>query len=327
MEKYYVSIDVGGTKVKYAIFDADKNLQHTFSHGTNLSFSAEEFFDNIAANIKNFCKEKGLDHEGLIGVGVGLPSFIKFDEGVILMTSNIPNLNNFPAKSYLSTLLGKPVAIDNDGNVAAIAEHRHGAGRGSKHMLYCPVSTGISSAIIINGKPFRGSYGWAGESGHTLITPHDGTACGCKNEGCFMSHVSGSMIVKRVREKIKNGETSLLWDMVDGDLSKLQANHILEGYHKNDEVSIWAIHHMAEYMGMWLFNIYQILNINTFVFGGGLVNFGKPLFEKAISIFHEYNHIDLPVHFRFAELKEDFGIIGALELLIDEIGDKNHGLA
>ncbi len=76
-------------------------------------------------------------------------------------------------------------------------------------MLYCPVSTGISSAIIIDGKLFRGSYGWAGESGHSLITPEEGIKCGCENRGCFMSHVSGSMIVKRVIEKIDLGEKKL----------------------------------------------------------------------------------------------------------------------
>jgi len=266
--------------------------------------------------------ELNINKNDLAGLGMGLPSFIKFDEGIIMMTSNIPLLKNFPARDYLSQILQTTVVIDNDGNVAAVAEHRHGAGRGKKHMLYCPVSTGISSAIIINGSPFRGSYGWAGESGHTIITPNDGFACGCQNEGCFMSHVSGSMIVKRVQDRINSGYKSILTESLGNNLEGLTANHVLQGYNEGDKVCEWALDHMSNYMGVWLFNIYQILNINTFVFGGGLVNFGDPLFKKAIDVFNELNHIKLPVEFKFAELKEDFGVIGALELLLDELEEK-----
>lgn len=64
-----------------------------------------------------------------------------------------------------------------------------------------------------------------------------------------------------------------------------------------------------------MFNIYQLLNVNLFVFGGGLVNFGPMLFDKVRSEFDRYNHIPQKVEFRFAELKQDFGIIGAAELI------------
>lgn len=320
MSKFYISVDVGGTNVKYAVFNEEKQIIHKQSHPTDINLEPIPFFDYIINQINLMRQKLGIKREDLKGIGMGLPSFIKFDEGIIMMTSNIPLLNNFPAREYLSNKLNTTVVIDNDGNVAAVAEHRHGAGKGRKHMLYCPVSTGISSAIIINGSPFRGSYGWAGESGHTIITPNDGVTCGCQNDGCFMSHISGSMIIKRVRSRINEGYESVLSDMLDGRLENLTANHILEGYNKGDSVCEWALEHMSRYMGIWLFNIYQILNINTFVFGGGLVNFGDPLFKKAIEVFDELNHIKLPVEFRFAELKQDFGVIGALELLLDELG-------
>lgn len=316
MKLYYMGIDVGGTKIEYGLFDADKNLVKKYVHPTDRSLEPEKLFDGIVAKIKSIFDENNLPFESLDGVGLCLPSFVKADEGYILMTSNLPKIKNFPARDYLKERLNTKVVIDNDGNAAAIAEFRHGAGRGNKHMLYCPVSTGVSSAIIIDGKLFRGSYGWAGESGHTLITPGEGIECGCENQGCFMSHISGSMITRRVVARIEEGEKSIMPDLAAG-IENIKAEHIIEAYHKDDELAIWAIEHMAEYMGLWLFNIYQILNINLFVFGGGLVNFGAPLFDRAIANFRKYNHIDLPVEFKFAELGEDFGIIGALELLFD----------
>ena len=132
-------------------------------------------------------------------------------------------------RDYLSCRTAAEVRLENDGNAAALAEFHQGAGRGFEDMLYCPVSTGCSSAIVINGHIFHGSYGWAGESGHALITPGDGPYCGCENRGCFMSHISGYMIVQRVIQRIQDGAPTELPDMVKGDLSKLTAEHILRG--------------------------------------------------------------------------------------------------
>ena len=77
----------------------------------------------------------------------------------------------------------------------------------------------------------------------------------------------------------------------------------------------WAVEQMAQYLAVWLYNLYQVLNINCFVFGGGLVHFGDRLFPRIRELFDQYNGNDLPVYFKFAELGDNFGIIGAAELL------------
>jgi len=181
-------------------------------------------------------------------------------------------------------------------------------------MLYCPVSTGISSAIIIDGKLFRGSYGWAGESGHTIITPGEGVMCGCGNRGCMMSYVSGSMIAKHVQNRIAQGEKTVMTELAGG-ADRITALHIQQGYDLGDPLALWAVAQMAKYMAVWLYNLYVSFNINCFVFGGGLLKFGDRLFPAVRAQFDAYNQSDLPVHFKNAELTEDFGIVGAMELL------------
>lgn len=317
MEQFFMGVDVGGTNIAYGLYNSNKALINKYLHPTDKDLPPESFFDYIIAYIQKILEENNIALNQLGGVGVVMPSFIKQEEGIVLLTANLPKIKNFGARKYLEERLKTKVVLDNDGNAAAIAEFRHGAGKGKKHMLYCPVSTGISSAIIIDGKLFRGSYGWAGESGHSLITPEEGIKCGCENRGCFMSHVSGSMIVKRVIEKIDLGEKTLILELAGGNKENISAKHILEAYKEKDKLAEWAIEHMSYYMGIWLFNLFQIFNINCYVFGGGLVNFGDVLFDRAINVFKKYNHIDVPVEFKFAELGEDFGIIGALELLFD----------
>lgn len=319
MSKYYIGIDVGGTKIAYGIFDEKQEMIRKYKFPTYANAEASEFADSIISRVFDILKKENISTCLVGGVGIAFPSFINHDKGLIVRTVNIKKLKNFPAKEYFTRKMNMHVVIENDGNAAALAEHRKGAGRGHKHMLYCPVSTGISSAIIIDGKIFRGSYGWAGESGHSLIIPDEGPYCGCENQGCFMSHISGSMIIKRIIVQIEAGEYTTMMELCGNDTTKLNAEHLLSAYNLKDALACNAVEHMGRYMGIWLFNLYQILNINCFVFGGGLTNFGDLLFDKALSVFYEYEHSDLPIDFKFAELGENSGIIGAVLVLMNNL--------
>jgi glucokinase len=252
-----------------------------------------------------------------------------FDEGRIIKTSNLTNLRDFPARDYLSRRLdGINIIIDNDAHTAAIAEHRYGAGRGYNNMLYCPVSTGISSGIIINGSIFRGDYGWAGETGHMIVSPDDGVECGCGNRGCFMSWTSGSMIIRHIEQWIAAGEQSCITAIAGNDA--LNCNHLSIAYNKGDTLARRAVNQMVKYLGIWTYNLYLTFNMQCFVFGGGLLKMFRELndggektgglLEAIKKIFDDYNKNAMPVYFKEAALSDtmsgdDFGIIGAAELL------------
>jgi len=177
-------------------------------------------------------------------------------------------------------------------------------------MVYVVIGTGLGSGIIINGKVFQGSYGAAGECGHMLATPNEGLMCGCENRGCFMSHIAGKHIPERVKLGIESGiESNLNPETTDGI-------RLLEAYVSGDKLAEKIIGDMAHYLAYCVFNIYQMLNIDTFVFGGGLTGLGKALFDRMQEEFNKFYHISFPVSFKIAELKEDIGIIGAVEMLI-----------
>lgn len=326
--QYAIGIDIGGTKVAYGLFDRNKQIVSRMKHPSSPASSPEEFFDEIAANIFRAMAENKIEKSNLRGIGIGMPSFVLFDEGRIIKTANLVNIQDFPARDYLTEKLGGiRVVIDNDAHAAAIAEHRYGAGRGFANMLYCPVGTGISSGMIINGSLFRGSYGWAGESGHTIISPDDGIMCGCGNRGCLMSWCSGSMIVKHIQKWIEAGEKSCITDIAGND--ELSCFHLAEAYNSGDALARRAVAQMIKYLGVWTFNLYMNLNINCFVFGGGLLHLFREmkggdaqggLLNSMKKAFDGYNRNPMPVYFREAELSDlasgdDFGIIGAAELL------------
>ena len=315
MEQFTIGIDVGGTSTVYGVFDANKNVIKRLKHPSNADLAPELFFDSLAGNIKALMSECKIKAENILGIGLGMPSFILYDEGYIVKTANLTKIKDFPARSYLSEKLEKiRVILDNDARAAGLAEYYYGAGRGYSKMLYCPLSTGISSALLINGEPFRGSYGWAGESGHMIATPGEGLECGCGNRGCFMSLCSGSMIVKHIRNWIKAGESTIMADLAGG-VDNIDSFILEEAFDSGDEMAKKALKQMTDWLGLWFFNLYVSLNVNCFVVGGGLVNMGEKFLSPIRRRFDEFNMDGRPVYFKAAECGEDYGVLGAVQLV------------
>ena len=276
---------------------------------TDATADGPAFSDTLIGNIKSLMEKNSLTFDQLDGVGIGMPSFIKSDTGYVFLTSAMTNIKEFAMRDYLQARLPTRIVLDNDANAAALAEFRHGSGRGTRNMVYVVVGTGFGSGIIIDGKVFSGSYGAAGECGHMIATPDEGLMCGCENKGCFMSYISGRLLPERIKKGLESGMVSILTpETADG-------KNLLEAYNAGDALAQKLIEQMANYIAYCLYNVYQMLNIDTYVFGGGLTNLGDALFNRIYEEFNKYNHIHFPVHFKMAELKEDIGIIGAAELL------------
>ena len=315
--KYVIGVDAGGTRVKYGLFRDDGQITDKYQHATDAHADGPAFSDTIIESVKALLLKNDLSFEQLTGVGVCMPSFIKSDTGYVFITSSMPGIKNFAMRDYLEARLPIRIVLDNDANGAALAEHRFGAGRGARHMVYIVLGTGLGSGIIIDGKVFQGSYGAAGECGHMLATPDDGLMCGCENRGCFMSYVTGKHLPERVRLGLESGIRSVLTpETTDGE-------RLLEAFESGDPLANKLIDDMARYLALCVFNIYQMLNIDTFVFGGGLTGLGDVLFDRMREEFDRFCHIGFPVHFKIAELKEDIGIIGAAEMAVGELGNRD----
>ena len=321
MDQFTIGIDVGGTKTAYGIFNGQKNLEPNLrlvrylNHPSNTHCSPETFFEEISANVKELMASCQIKKENVLGIGLGMPSFILYDKGYIVKTSNLVNIKNFSAGSWLSQKLDNiKVVLDNDARAAGMAEMHYGAGRGFDTMFFCPVSTGISSSLFIKGKPFRGTHGWAGESGHMIATPGEGIECGCGNRGCFMSWCSGSMIVQHIKKWINEGGQTIMPDLAGG-IEKIDSIILEKAYDQGDTMAIKALNQMIHWLGVWFYNLYVFCNVNCFVLGGGLVNMGEKLLSPVRRIFNELNNDVRPVYFKIAECGENCGIIGAAELV------------
>ena len=210
-----VGIDVGGTKIVAGLVDrAGRGLRRcrTTSH-------AERPPLEVIAAIERLYAELAATAGEVAAVGVGFAGNLDAARGEVLVSSNLPAWDHFPLRATLEQRLGGPVALDNDVNMAVVAEHRYGAGRGCRNLCFLTVSTGLGIGIIVDGKVYAGR-GSAGELGHVVIELN-GAPCTCGKRGCIMAYASGIGISRMVYAAVESGRAPGLRHLLPADGSRV----------------------------------------------------------------------------------------------------------
>ena len=184
MRDYVIGVDVGGTRIRMGMFDSNMQLVAEQRFLTDKDATANELMNFLAQQIRALVEKAGKTASDVRGVGIGFPGSVDFRRGLVLESSNIACLNDQPVREMLQGRLELPVYVDNDANVATLAEHKYGAGRGYDNLIYAVLATGIGGGLILNGQLFRGMHGMAGEIGHMFISDSTGYPCGCGVIGC-----------------------------------------------------------------------------------------------------------------------------------------------
>lgn len=191
MPQYAIGVDLGGTNLRAAAFSRHGKELDKISGGTNLQAGKEAVLDDIANNIR-VLRDK-LGERDLIGVGVGVPGFIRMEEGIIANCNNLPDLEGTPVRDEIERRLGSKVFLENDANAAALGETWMGAGNEVDSLVLLTLGTGVGGGIIHEGRVLHGFVGMAGEIGHITVAPN-GNPCGCGNHGCLEKHASATAI-------------------------------------------------------------------------------------------------------------------------------------
>ena len=206
MRKFRIGIDVGATNTKIGLFDREMNLLDSANTLTDQEADLPMLMDFIEALVRRVLRRNDITPDHLLGVGAAFPSYIDYKAGIVVETGNIIALTNAPVRDLLEERLGVRIVLDNDANLAALAEHRLGAGIGQDNMIYAALATGIGGGLILNGRLYRGVHGMAGEIGHMFISDSTGYSCPCGVTGCVQSIASGAYMAQYATDRIKEGE-------------------------------------------------------------------------------------------------------------------------
>jgi glucokinase len=251
-----------------------------------------------------------------IGVSFGGP--VDFSTGTVRLSHHVPGWENVPLKQVLEEAFGAPACIDNDANVAALGEHRFGAGRGSSSLMYITVSTGVGGGWILNDKPWRGAQGMAGEIGHTVVDP-SGPACLCGNQGCVERLASGPFMAENARERLlaEPERGAVLRDLIGGDLDSLTAQQLSQAAEAGDELSWDVLQEGAWALGVGIGNAANLINPELFVLGGGVTKSGERYWQAVRQAARETALPEIELRIVPAELGDDAPLWGAVALAME----------
>ena len=266
-------IDIGGTKIALAVANLEgRVLEKTRFPARTSERGPHAIIEEALAGVERLLGETG---SCLAAVGIGCGGPLDRRRGLILSPPNLPGWDEFPIVRLVEERLGVPALLDNDANAAALGEHRYGAGRGYRHLVYITQSTGIGGGVIVGGRLVHGVYDGAGEVGHMTVLP-DGPECGCGGRGCLEALCSGTGIARRMRERLAAGAASALAALSP---SEVTARAVAEAARAGDAVAtaVWdeMIHHLAVGVG----NLFNVLAPEAVVIGGGVAEAGEQLFK------------------------------------------------
>jgi glucokinase len=269
-----LGIDIGGTNVKAALVSEE---------GAVAAFALESWsggspHDAVAAALalrdRLLCDRSSPRPRFC---GAGCAGLVDGVNGVVRMSPNLPSWRDVELARLLTEALGTETVVENDANAAAFGEHTVGAARGAMNAAVLTLGTGVGGGLILGGRLYRGSHGFAGEVGHATIDL-DGPPCVCGGAGCLERMVNAEAIVTRARALAGSEPSELRTALKAGSLT---AKDVGAAAARGDAVAGRVIEETGRLLGVGLANLVQVLDLEIIVVGGGVASAGDRLLAPA----------------------------------------------
>jgi glucokinase len=281
MPDFSIGVDLGGTNLRIAAISSDGQLLQKVALATKTALGPNHVITEMCDAIRQL-SEKYQREGKFLGAGIGIPGIVDLHTGMLRKSANLPGFEEYPVRAEIEHRLKAPVVLENDANVAALGEQWLGAARGVPNMAVVTLGTGIGGGIVLGGKIWHGMNGMAGEYGHVTVEP-EGVPCGCGNRGCAERYASASAILRMAKEAIATGHAPELAKAASSD-PEFGAQSIYNLAMRGDEPSRRIFHTFGRYLGIMLAGIVNVLNLDMYVIGGGVVSawdaYAPTMFEE-----------------------------------------------
>lgn len=273
---YYLGIDLGGMSIKAGIvYDNGSILIHDKVH-TGRERHYSEIIKDMAKLCSKLIKDSGLSIEDIQSIGIGSPGIPDKKNGILICSNNL-DFVNVPIRDELSKYFDKEIYLDNDANVAALAESVAGASKDARHSVLITLGTGIGGGIIIDNRIYSGFNDAGSELGHMVIV-HEGIQCSCGRKGCFEKYAAASALIEQTIQVAEENPESLINEICEGNTSQIDARTAFLAKDKGDTAAKKLIDKYVEYLADGCMNIVNMLFPEVIVIGGGVGNEGENLF-------------------------------------------------
>ncbi len=305
-------IDIGGTTVKIGYFDTAGTLLDKWEIPTRKEQNGEWILPDIRDAVCAYMKEHDIPVETVAGIGLDVPGAV-LEGGIVNRCANL-GWGVTPVKKIMETMLpGLPVRVANDANAAALGEMKHSDAY--QNIVMVTLGTGVGGGVILNGEIWTGAFGAAGELGHIPVNPEETECCACGKKGCLEQYASATGIVRIAGKRLESsGEDSVL-----RKVPKLTAKSVMEAAKQGDSLAVSVVETACDILGRALASVACVVDPDAFVIGGGVSKAGPMLTDCIQKYYVKYAfHASRNTVFKLAELGNDAGICGAVQMILSE---------
>lgn len=312
MKKYGFGIDVGGTTVKVGFFETSGALLDKWEIKTNTANGGEAILPDIAKTIEEKLSKEGISKDEVQGIGIGVPGPV-LNASVVTRCVNL-GWGEIDVAGTLSKIIGLPVKVGNDANVAALGEMWQGGAKGSSNVVMVTLGTGVGGGIIVDGRIVAGANGAGGEIGHLNVCEDELESCNCGQHGCLEQYASATGVVRMAKRKLaKISEETSLHKFED-----LTAKDVFDEAKAGDKVALEIVDEVCEILGKALGKIACVVNPEVFVIGGGVSKAGQILIDTVKKYYVPNTFTSCKdARFELASLGNDAGMYGCMCLMLD----------
>ncbi|MBI2870237.1 MAG: ROK family protein [Candidatus Omnitrophica bacterium] len=273
MKPYILGWDLGGTKIS-VVLATERRIwaRRVFASGRRISRSS--IFDQIESHSRALLQGARVSLSRVRGIGISCPGTVNPDLGVIYRAPNLPQLAGLNILRVVQGRMKLDVRMDNDANCAALAEFTKGGGRGARSLFYVTVSTGIGGGLVLDGRVWRGASFGAGEIGHVVLSP-GGPKCLCGKRGCLEALASGTALATEARAAVRARASRVLRKLCGGEPRRLNAILVERAARGGDPTALKIWLQAAEWLGLALAQVVQVVNPSVIALGGGVSKAGE----------------------------------------------------
>jgi glucokinase len=319
MPAFSIGVDLGGTNLRIAAIEESGAQLESVDALTGISRGREKVVNELAEAVRFLSGKYSSSHK-FLGLGIGIPGIIDIQRGTLYSAANLPGWDGYQAREDLEARLGTAVILENDANCAALGEKWLGAGSHVEDLCMITLGTGVGGGFVINGKPWHGILGMAGELGHMTVIP-EGRPCGCGNHGCLEQYASATAI-RRSALQVSN-ESPCLAAAKEQDAA-LSARTVHGCAQAGDAVAKRIFAAAGAALGIALANLINAFNLPMYVIGGGVCRawdqFSPAMFAQLMErsiVFRageEQKMSHRGTEVKPAQLQDRAGLIGAARL-------------
>lgn len=313
--EYLVGVDLGGTKILGGVFTNSLKCVGRSKMSTKAERGPESVIERIAHCVQDVVDECDLTLKQVRGVGIGAPGSIDSENGRVMFAGNL-GWKDVALKKELEKQLELPVFLHNDCNVCTLGVYEVELEAKPRNMVGVFLGTGIGGGIVIEGKLYQGFNRTAGEVGH-MVLEVNGPKCTCGNRGCWEAFASRSALFRQVQDAVKDGQKTILTEMLGNDLKDLRSGDLRKAVKQGDKLVEHIVEDAAKYTGIAVANLINVINPEVIVLGGGLMdaleNEMMPMVVETARE-HAFPGTDKGVKILASKLGDDAGITGGAVL-------------